>query len=109
MQALSGCSWFVARVRGGVNEELQLKHEEEGKALQSFVGNMRSYLRYGYQWRDRQWVGPFRGKYQALKAAFDGTIKIMNTERSFAQVNDELWMWNNGWRYIGFQEPESES
>jgi hypothetical protein len=64
---------------------------------------------YGYQWRDRQWVGPFGSEYQALQAAFNEAIEIMNSERPFAQVNGELWMWNNGWRYVGFQEPESES
>jgi len=64
---------------------------------------------YGYTWRGRHWVGPFQGEYAALKAAFDEAIGIMNTERPFAQVNGELWMWNNGWKYIGFQEPENES
>jgi hypothetical protein len=64
---------------------------------------------YGYQWRGRLWTGPYNSEYDALKAAFDEAIEMMNSEQPFAQVNGELWMWNNGWKYVGFQEPESES
>jgi hypothetical protein len=52
---------------------------------------------YGYIWRGRWWVGPFRGEYQTLQAAFNEAIEVMNTERPAAQVNGELWMWNYGW------------
>jgi hypothetical protein len=65
---------------------------------------------YGYIQRGRPWVGPFASEYDALKAAFDEAIQIMNTERPYSQSKDGAWWkWHNGWQYIGELEHEKES
>ncbi len=65
---------------------------------------------FGYIWRDRLWVGPFKSEHEALKAAFDEAIQVMNTERPYIQSNDGVWWkWENGWQYLGKLEPEREN
>jgi hypothetical protein len=65
---------------------------------------------YGYIWRGRPWLGPFASEYDALKAAFDEAIQIMNTERSYSRSDDGIWWkWDNGRQYIGELEQEKES
>ena len=65
---------------------------------------------YGYIWRGRLWVGPFKNEYEALKTAFDEAIEIMNTEKPYSQSTDGIWWkWENGWQYIGKLEQVGES
>jgi hypothetical protein len=50
-------------------------------------------------------VGPFQSEYQALKAAFDEAIEIMNSERPYSQSNDGAWwLWHIGWQNLGEME-----
>jgi hypothetical protein len=61
---------------------------------------------YGYIWRGRPWVGPFASEYDALKAAFEEAIQIMNSEHPYTVVDGKLWYYGTkGWERV----EESES
>jgi hypothetical protein len=65
---------------------------------------------YRYLWRGRLWTGPYTSEVEALQAAFDEVIRIMNSERPYNQSNDGVWwQWDNGWKYLGKLEHVKES
>jgi hypothetical protein len=64
---------------------------------------------YRYLWRGRLWTGPYKSEYQALQAAFDEAIQIMNSERPYREADGVWWLWENGWQYIGKLEQVKES